>query len=201
MIDVVDAAALPDVLGRRIQLGMVVKDLEAATTWWAQAMGVGPWILIEGGGGDRRFVYRGEVTPVETSIAFSYAGDTQIEIIAQNNDAPSPYLEFFDSGREGLHHLGYWPDDFNRSREALERAGFEELCSVYLGDGTRNVTYYTSPPVVGVIIEIAPMTPLRKAYMSAIEILASEWDGTRPLRRFASRAEFLASDDVAGAGA
>jgi catechol 2,3-dioxygenase-like lactoylglutathione lyase family enzyme len=191
---------LPDIVGQRTQVGMVVKDIEAATAFWAQEMGIGPWILIEGSGAGRRFVYRGQVTNVEMSIAFSYAGETQLELIAQTNSAPSLYLEFLNAGREGLHHLGFWPDDFEGSCKALEQAGFEELCSVYLHDGTKNVSYYTSPPFVGTLVELAPMTPFRRAYMTAIEKLAHSWDGTRPLRRFASRDEFIASDDFTSAG-
>jgi catechol 2,3-dioxygenase-like lactoylglutathione lyase family enzyme len=179
---------------------MVVRDMEAATTFWAETMGVGPWILIENSGSDRRFVYRGQETDVEMSIAFSYTGETQIELICQHNSAPSVYTELLDQGREGMHHLGFWPEDFEGSSRALEEAGFEETFAVYMTSGVKNVSYYTGPPVLGAFVELAPMTPFRKAYMSAIEKLATDWDGTRPLRRFASRDEFVESDDFKSTG-
>jgi hypothetical protein len=131
------------------------------------------------------------------SLALSYSGQTQLELIAQFNDAPSPYLEFLEDGHEGVHHLEFWPDDYARSCEVLERAGFEELSAIYLPDGTKNASYYLSPPAVGVIVAVVPMTPFRRTYMTAIEKLAAGWDGSRPLRRFKTRAEFLASDDFA----
>jgi catechol 2,3-dioxygenase-like lactoylglutathione lyase family enzyme len=200
MLDLGNSPGLPSILGPRMQLGLVVRDIERAIAFWAQQMGIGPWILIEGSGADRRFVHRGQVANVEMSIAFSYAGETQLELIAQTNSAPSLYLEFLEAGQEGLHHLGFWPDNLEKSCEALERAGFEELCSVYMADGTKNVSYYTSPPFVGALIELAPMTPFRSTYMTAIEQLANKWDGSRPLRRFASREEFIASGDFKTAG-
>jgi hypothetical protein len=43
--------------------------------------------------------------------------------------------------------------------------------------------------------EIAPMTAERASYFAAIRKLAASWDGSRPVRRFRSRAEFLASED------
>ena len=186
---------LPSILGARTQVGMVVRNIEKATTFWSQELGVGPWIIIESSGADRRFVHRGRETPVEMVIAFSYTGETQLEIIAQTNSAPSLYTEFLEEGREGMHHLGFWPENFEGSCQALEDVGFEELTSLYLPDGTKNVSYYTSPSFIGVLVEIAPMTPFRQTYMSAIERLAGSWDGHRPLRRFGSRDAFIASDD------
>lgn len=184
-----------------MQLGMVVRDIDAATRFWSEHVGVGPWILIEDAIEGRRFVHRGRDTNVETSLAFSYAGETQLELIAQANDAPSPYAEFLERGQEGVHHLGFWPDDCPGACKALERAGFEELCAVYGHDGTKGARYYLSPAAVGIMFEVAPMTPPRRAYMSAVERLVSSWDGSRPVRRFENRASFLASDDFAAASA
>lgn len=189
------AVLLPSFLGPRTQIGMVVRDIEEAATYWSEELGVGPWIIIESSGADRRFVHRGQDIAVEMEIAFSYTGETQLEMICQTNSVPSLYTEFLDEGREGVHHLGFWPEDFEGSREALAKAGFEEITSLFLPDGTRNVSYYASPAFIGAFVELAPMTPFRKTYMNAIEVLANTWDGSRPLRRFGSREEFIASDD------
>jgi hypothetical protein len=99
-----------------------------------------------------------------------------------------------------MHHLGFWPDDLESSCQALERAGFAEVGTVALADGTKNVTYYQGPPWVGTLVELAPMTPVRRTYMGAIERLATGWDGSRPLRRFASRQAFIDSDDFKAVG-
>lgn len=195
MFDEVIPPQLRRVLGPRMQVGLVVHDLEVATAFWSQHLGVGPWIAVTSSRADRRFVHRGEETSVEMELAFTYAGETQLEIIAQTNAAPSPYKEFLDQGREGVHHLGFWPEDLEGSCRALQAAGFEELFAAYLPDGTRNVTYYSSPAFIGVVIELAPMTPFRQQYMTAIEKLARTWDGSRPLRRFSSREQFIASAD------
>jgi catechol 2,3-dioxygenase-like lactoylglutathione lyase family enzyme len=195
MIVLPDGVGFPDILGGRMQIGMVVSDIEAAARFWSEEMGIGPWIMIEDSLEDRRFVHRGRESKVEMSLALSYAGQTQVELIAQANDAPSPYLEFLQGGREGVQHLEFWPDDYARSCEALERAGFEELSAIYLPDGTKNASYYLSPPVVGVVVAVVPMTPFRRTYMTAIESLVAAWDGSRPLRRFSTRADFIASDD------
>jgi catechol 2,3-dioxygenase-like lactoylglutathione lyase family enzyme len=196
-----NSAGLSDVLGRRMQIGMVVRDIEAAARFWSARLGVGPWVLFDNAVDDRRFVHRGQDTKPETKLALTYAGQTQLELIAQTNDAVSPYLEFLESGREGVHHLEFWPDDYLASCDALERAGFEELSAIYLADGTKNASYYLGPPAFGAIVAVVPMTDYRRTYMSAIERLAAAWDGGRPVRPFSSRAEFIASDDFARAQA
>ncbi|MBY8858675.1 VOC family protein [Nocardia sp. CA2R105] len=197
MFQLPDARYYPSFLGERMQVGMIVNDLEQALTFWTEVMDVGPWIVIEQSLGDREFVHRGEVSPVDMSVAFSYIGETQFELIAQNNDAPSAYREFLEEGREGVQHLAFWPDDYEHACAELERRGFEEVTVVRTADGEKNVSYFAGPPLLGVLIEVIPVTEARRQYVAAMEALARTWDGTRPIRRFASRADFLVSADVA----
>jgi hypothetical protein len=182
-----------------MQLSMVVNDIHAAARFWGESMGVGPWILIEDALEDRKFVHRGQESPVKMSLALTYAGETQFELIGQVNDAPSVYREFLDSGREGVQHLEFWPDDYESSCHAFEDAGFTEVSSIHLPDGTKNASYFEAPHNVGVVMAVVPMTPFRHQYMSAIEHLAATWDGSRPVRSFHRRADFLASEDYAAA--
>ncbi|TJV46067.1 MAG: hypothetical protein E5Y02_00350 [Mesorhizobium sp.] len=94
-------------------MAYVVKDLAAALTYWTETMGVGPFVVIESSVVGRKVLHRGKQTAMETDLTFSYLGDVQIELICQLNDAPSPYKEFTDSGREGLHHVAFWPASFD----------------------------------------------------------------------------------------
>ena len=189
---------LPAFLGKRIQLAFVVKDLEAALRYWTETLKVGPFVVIEKSVGDRKVVHRGVETKMDMTLAFAYMGDVQIELIHQTNDAPSPYKEFTDSGREGLHHVAYWPEDFEGACGYLESSGFREICSIYMADGNRNVAYYCAPDFIGAMVEIVPMTPARATYFGRIQRLCANWDGTRPVRRFVDREAFLASGEGAG---
>ncbi|MNL50474.1 hypothetical protein D3C87_1734930 [compost metagenome] len=82
-----------------MQLAFVVPDLDEALHFWTAKMKVGPFVVIEDAMGDRRFLHRGAVSPVEIRLAFSYIGDTQIEVISPSNQAPSPYTEFLGEQR------------------------------------------------------------------------------------------------------
>jgi hypothetical protein len=191
-----NARYYPPFLGERMQVGMVTSDMDAALIFWSETMGVGPWIVIEESLGDRRFIHRGQQSDVQMSVAFSYLGETQLELIAQSNAAPSPYTEFLGEGKEGVHHIAFWPDSYEAACLELERRGFEEVCTILTPGGDKNVSYFGGPAPMGVMVEVIPATKARNQYYAAIEILARTWDGTRPIRRFRTRADFLASEDV-----
>jgi catechol 2,3-dioxygenase-like lactoylglutathione lyase family enzyme len=194
MLDSPGLSLIPAKLGKRAQLGLVVTDMERTLRYWTEVLNVGPFVLFDTSVGDRQFIHRGQPSPVEFAIAFSYVGELQIEVIQPINDAPSAYQEFLSSGRQGLHHIAFWPEDFTGACNELERSGFKEVCSINLKDGTKNVCYYDTPPEIGIMVELVPVTPDRARYFGAIKALADRWDGSRPVRRYADRAEFLASN-------
>ena len=185
-------------LGKRVQLGFVVKDLDATLRYWTEVLKVGPFVVMETSRGNRRVVFRGVETKVDWQLAFAYMGDVQIEFICPTNDEPSPYNEFLNSGHEGLNHIAYWPENFEAACTYLEAHGFKDMCSFYEMNGTRNVVYYETPGTIGSIVEVVPLTAERSAYFGRIQRLSQTWDGvTRPVRRFADRAAFLASGEGA----
>lgn len=189
--------ATPPMLGRRAQIAFVVKDLEASLKFWTEVMKVGPFVVIDNSVAGRTVKYHGKVTGMDSSLAFSYVGDVQIEIVHQINDEPSPYKDFLDAGREGLQHIAFWPADFPGACAELEKSGYREILTMETAAGERNVVYYESPENIGVMLEIVPWTASRQAYFSRIQRLAAHWDGSRPVRRFASREAFLASGEGA----
>ncbi len=190
-----DQNTLSQLLGPDLQLSFVVKDLDAALKFWTEQMGVGPFVVFEQSLGDRKFMHRGKVSDVRMSVALSYRGDTQIEFITQSNAAPSMYSEFFEGGGEGLQHIAFAANDFEKACTQFLALGFEEISSIHTPDGSKNVAYFKAPRHLGVMVEVVPMTPARRIYYGRIKAMAASWDGTRPVRRYRDSAEFLASDD------
>lgn len=186
-----DSSPLPALLGPRMQMAYVVRDLDAALDYWTRVLGVGPFVVFEGAIGGRPVTHHGQPTGFDMTLAFSYWDGMQIELVCPRDDEPSPYREFLRAGREGLHHLGFWPDDFDAACAAAEQAGFIENCVIWLDDGSRSAIYYDAPKHVGIMVEIVPMTPQRRDYFGRIERLAWTWDGTRPIRRYPDRQAFL----------
>jgi hypothetical protein len=195
MIMTPDATLLEPLLGKARQLGYVVRDLDAAMSFWTQMLDVGPFVVIEEAVGNRDYLHRGVKSDVQMSLAFTYCGDVQFELVQQINDAPSPYMEFLGEGREGLHHIAFYPDDYEQARAELLRRGMEEVACVQTLDGERQNSFFATPPEVGFMIELTPVTPEREHYYSGFRKLTETWDGTRPVRRYKNRAEYVASED------
>ena len=74
--------------GQVRQNGYVVPDIAEAMDHWSRVLGVGPFFYFERVPIEQ-FRYRGELSPLQVSIALSNSGPLQIELIEQRNDAPS----------------------------------------------------------------------------------------------------------------
>jgi hypothetical protein len=188
------AQAIKPILGSTFQWGYVVRDVQAAMRQWTEVMKVGPFIHIADISG-LECSYHGKPTDPRLSNAFSYIGDMQIELIQQLNDAPSPYLDFVGSGREGLQHLGFWVEDYEGTRRSLEAAGFDATYSVRL-PGARHATRYFDGLHMGAMTELSESTPQKTALYDAMKRLVRNWDGSRPIRSYATMGDFAKEQGV-----
>ncbi len=168
------------VFGDLRQLGYVVRDIEAAMTYWIEVNGVGPFFYIE-----RvplaSFTYRGQPSMPEMSIALAFSGSAQVELIQQRNDAPSMYKDYLDAGQEGLQHVAYWPDDYEA---AMATAAAQGLEIGQQGDiaGRGGFVYYQTSGHHGTCIEFAEYNAYRRYQFSEMERICRDWDGTDPIR-------------------
>lgn len=163
------------------QNGYVVRDIEAALKHWTEAVGVGPFwyfdrVPIES------FQYRGASSPMEASIALANSGDLQIELIQQRNDAPSMYQDFLQAGNEGLQHVAYWTESFDRDLETALEAGFRVGQSGQVGADGRFV-YFESDGHPGTVVELSEISGEKGRFFTHIREAASRWDGSEPIHR------------------
>ncbi len=183
-------------LGRAMQWGHVVRDIETTARHYSELFGIGPWIVVTDYSA-YRYKFRGQTVQPDTWIAFSYLGDLQIELIQQRNDAPTPYTEFLASGREGLQHIGIFPEDYNAARKRLEGAGMHSIYDIWPPGSDNPTQYYEAPASLGLMIELIEMIPLRRKAFNAIRQTVETWDGTNPIRVYGSMAQFLADEGIA----
>ena len=160
------------------QIGYVVRDLDRALATWL-ALGVGPWYVLRGHSLD--VLYRGRPCTVTQSTAFANSGDLQIELIQQEDDTPSIYTEFLESGREGFHQLAWWAADFDATLRSVEKAGWPVVWSGGESSGTRYV--YVEPPAgTATVLEIMELTPGTEGLAALVRQAAQNWDGSDPIR-------------------
>lgn len=161
------------------QLGYVVRDLDAAIKYWIEVMNAGPFFLIE----DMPLsdqVYRGAPTEAEATIAIGNSGALQIELIYQKNDAPSLYKEWLDAGREGIHHIGFFPEDYFA---AIQQ--YKDLGQGPAYEGTISglpLAYFDTLDTLGHYTEIWENHEGFTGLFLEIEKAAENWDGKDPVR-------------------
>ena len=88
-----------------VQIAWVTRDLDATEKALTTMLGAKKWVRMP----DVHFApdtctFRGGPADFAAHISFSYAGDTQLELIAPVS-GDSVYSEFLDTAGPGLHHV------------------------------------------------------------------------------------------------
>lgn len=162
------------------QIGIVVRDIDAALDHWVDVCGVGPWFYAERlpltafSYGDARH------DDIHISVALANSGGVQLELIQQRCDTPSMYRDFLTAGHEGMQHWSSWPADYDAR---LERALADGYTVGQQGDSARGrFVYLRNEGHPGTVVEMAHMTPERKRIFDRIRAAAVDWDGADPIR-------------------
>ncbi len=161
------------------QLGFVVPDLDAALEHWTGQLGVGPFFKADVVQADD-FVHRGTPSGARIAAALGNSGPMQIELIQPLDDEPSLWREFLDEGREGLQHVAYWTDDFERVHTEALTAGYREAHGGVLNGG--RFVYFESDTPGGYAVELSEQSPAKRAFFGGIREAAVGWDGSDPVR-------------------
>jgi catechol 2,3-dioxygenase-like lactoylglutathione lyase family enzyme len=165
--------------GDASQLGYAVRDLRP----WVDAFvaaGVGPW-WISRDMAPQRFEYRGEQSPARFDVAISWRGSLMIEIIRPVDSHPSPYRTFIDSGREGLQHVAFFPDDPDEWVERVTGAGYR-MCLDGESGGFR-FTYFEAPDPKLDTLELGRLSEDARLRFAAMREICAVWDGRDPFRQ------------------
>lgn len=172
------------IMGYTQQLGLVVRDLDSALADWTERLGIGPFFVFREKTVEN-YRYRGKSAQAPVlSLAFGYSGNLQIELIQQHNSAPSGYLDFLASGREGVQHISSFEDrlGYDAVHARAIASGMDPLHEGAIA--TLRFAYFDSHGGPGSIIcEVseAGMDGPRQLY-EEMRIAAQNWDGTDPVR-------------------
>ena len=94
-----------------VQIAWVTRDLDATEKALTTLLGAKKWIRMPAVHfGPESCTYRGKPADFVADISLSYAGDTQLELIAPVT-GESIYTEFLDTVGPGLHHVCIEADD------------------------------------------------------------------------------------------
>jgi len=164
--------------GEMRQVGIVVRDIEAAMKHWVEVCGIGPWFYT-GKLAVTEFSYRGtRYDDIHVSIALANSGDVQLELIQQHDDAPSMYKEAAGFTASAVLST----QDFDAELARLHAEGFQTAFEDVLPTGAR-ITYADTQPSLPGMLELVERTDDQLATYGRIHAASIDWDGDDPLRR------------------
>ncbi|NHO66833.1 VOC family protein [Aestuariicella hydrocarbonica] len=162
-----------------MQNSWVVNDLQQAMRFWTRTAGIGPFFHVQGVTIEEQ-LYRGMPTQVEAEFALAQAGDIQIELVCQLNDAPSAYRDTIPKGQEGFHHMALYCDDYDVDLASYTKTGTKVAFSGSVGG--KRFCYLDTSATLGCMIELIEASSSQAEFFQRIQREASEWDGNNPIR-------------------
>jgi catechol 2,3-dioxygenase-like lactoylglutathione lyase family enzyme len=148
-----------------VQIAWVTPDLDATEKALTTLLGAKKWVRMAAVHfGPDACTYRGRPADFVADIALSYAGDTQLELIAPVRGV-SIYTEFLDRAGPGLHHICVEVDDVERA--LAERNA--EVVQRGLMPGGMEFAYVSAQDAGVPYIEIAHIPPEIRAFFDYVK--------------------------------
>jgi Glyoxalase/Bleomycin resistance protein/Dioxygenase superfamily len=165
-----------------VQMAYVVPDIRQAIDQWVKNLKVGPWFLLEGFAGVEAR-YRGQPSRVEISLAMSFAGHMNVELIQQTTPGPSVYQETVDQRGYGFHHFGVATWHFDDELARHRALGHEVALLLKVPSGGR-VAYLDTHGDTPGMVELIELGEDFEATFNRFYRASIGWDGSDPVRPF-----------------
>ena len=141
------------------QVGIVVRDMDAALAAYSGRLGVGPWRVYDYAPPKLTGMrIRGVETPYSMRLALAWTGTMMWELI-QPLEGPSIYWEFLRDHGEGIHHVmvDYGEGGLEACKAEFAARGFAPLMEGnYLGS---QFAYFATEDALRTIIEVRWSAP------------------------------------------
>ncbi len=154
-----------------VQIAWVTRDLAATEAVLTALLGAKKWVRMPGVHfSPEACTYRGQPADFVADISLSYAGDTQLELIAPVS-GPNIYTEFLEQCGPGLHHICIEVGDAAHFDAAVRDAERDDLPVVMAGTMPGGMRFaYVSAESSGVpYIEIAYIPTEIHAFFNQIK--------------------------------
>ncbi len=137
------------------QLGIVVRDLEAAMEHYSKALGIGPWRVTVSAAPPMTCTLRGQPATYRVRLGIAQWGPISMELI-QYLEGDSIHGEFTRTRGEGLEHVGVYVPNLDEALEAMKERGIGVLQRAdgfgYSRDG--RYAYLDTEATMGTVVEV-----------------------------------------------
>lgn len=139
-----------------MQLGIVVRDLDAAIRRYVDDYGIGPWQVHQFKREEiKEWFENGQPAEPSTRFATAMVGHVQWELI-QPLDDKSIFAQFLAEKGEGVHHIAVAVTNYDETLEAEAKRGNELVLNCELSgkfSGIK-VAYLGTQHTLGVLLEV-----------------------------------------------
>jgi hypothetical protein len=163
-----------------IQMAYVVEDLRESIREWSAKLNIGPWLVCDHFIGEHG-VYRGQNSRAAISLASSFCGHMNIELIQPDDTNPSVYTETIHKRGYGFHHWGIASSDVDADIRRYEAKGMPLVFRVSMSE-CGDVAFMDTGEVLPGFIELIQMSPEMEQGFSQHFAVAKCWDGSDPIR-------------------
>ncbi len=149
------------------QIGLVVKDLDAAMESYWRIAGIGPWSVYTTGAPPLTCIYHGHPANYKIRLATARSGSVQMELI-EYISGDTIHRDFLASGREGVEHVGIYVPDLDEALQPYQnmRVGILQRADGMGVKGDGRYAYLDTESILGTLLELIqsssqPMPPER----------------------------------------
>jgi methylmalonyl-CoA/ethylmalonyl-CoA epimerase len=147
------------------QIGIVTRDLPKTVEHYWRVYGIGPWFRSRFTG-EQHYLKGERQIYFDLDIALAFAGNIQYEVIETGRGDRSIYVDHLNKHGEGVHHLGFFVNDFDERLASCADCGINILQSGVLksggglGGSTTKYAYLDTRQTGGVTFELIETTTL-----------------------------------------
>jgi len=134
------------------QVGLVVKDIEKATKFLEEKLGIGPFTFLDFT--DGKALYKGREVSFKNKVAVCGVDGLMIELMEPyegNTIQNDP--EYLPPGGQGLHHLGFFVQDAEKVASEWEAEGGKVLQRTRPGPNAMTI-YLDTRDYGGILVEL-----------------------------------------------
>lgn len=136
------------------QIGIVLQDLEEMLPQYSLLLNLRPWFRSKTK--EQEVYYRGKKIDIRLDLRLAFSGSIEIEVIGANSNEENVYTDVLNKGG-GLHHLGFFVNDFDKRLQKFKSAGYEVLQQgqfLTYGGSITKFAYLDTIEQCGVILEL-----------------------------------------------
>jgi hypothetical protein len=153
--------------------------------FWHRTFDAGPFWVTDVEPAEQ--IYDGRPTSSAWRLAVTYIGQSNIEIVAPLNDAPSVWSDGLAVAPHippaGLfHHIVLDTDDFDARRDILLASGAKYGMSLKISG--RRVHYVDAREILGCFVELVEWMPWTASVIDYMKETCATWDGKDELRSY-----------------